>query len=224
MHIHSVALLNGFTETMTPLVHPTHRCCHSDNTSATSARQLWWRCHSCAKSNDRRLQQANLWQAPVVPPDLQDEDTDNEVAERHAMLVHLLSLPPGGCLQLAVLRCGVRYTQRVLGYLHSLSAADRQRPPLLQGPLVAWDEAANSGATMHDLFEKFQLLINYQCQRYELVKRYLTMAEIDWGLPVDDNNYDSNNTAQVRRSVHAALCSIVLFQHQHIKHVISLPH
>jgi hypothetical protein len=47
------------------------------------------------------------------------------------MLGLLLALPPGGSLQLAVLRAGVRYSTRIMGYVHSLSAADKDMPPLL---------------------------------------------------------------------------------------------
>lgn len=96
------------------------------------------------------------------------------------MLGMLLTLPPGGSLQLAVLRAGVRYSQHIMGYLHGLSAADKDQPPLLQGPLVCWDEAALADASAEELHLAFDSLIDYMRSRNPIVQQYLTMAEVDW--------------------------------------------
>ena len=98
------------------------------------------------------------------------------------MLSLLLDLPPGGSLQLAVLRCGVRFAQRCSGYLHMLSAADRERPALLRGPLVAWDEAALANADPEELAAAFNKLIEYLRSSNPIVQRYQTLAERNWGV------------------------------------------
>jgi hypothetical protein len=75
----------------------------------------------------------------------------------------------------------VSYTQRVLGYLHALSAADVDQPPLLRGPLVCWDEGTIHGATAEELCTAFEALIDYIRSSNPLVQKYFTMAERDWG-------------------------------------------
>jgi hypothetical protein len=93
-------------------------------------------------------------------------------------LQQLLSLPPGGALALSVLQCGVRYAHRLLGYVHALSAADAQLPPLVRGPLVAWDGTDVDAA---ELTETLEALIQYLQRRNPVVQRYKTMAERKFG-------------------------------------------
>lgn len=171
----------------------------------------WWCCSSCSRAEGRRKQQEDKWQAPVVPPDAQDPAA--EITEWQSMLGLLLSLPPGGCLQLAVLRAGVRYTQRIQGYLHALSAADKDQPPLLQGPLVCWDEAALADASVDELEVAFNSLVDYLRSRNPLVQQYLTMAERDWPKTPADNQPDMQPppvSTGVRNNAQGAVAACML--------------
>lgn len=168
---------------------------HCRATTPDAEDTYWWCCHACTSSDKRRAEQAQLWQPSVIPAAA--DDPAGEVAQWQAMLGLLLSLPPGGSLQLAVLRCGVRYAQRVQGYLHALSAADKERPPLLQGPLISWDEAAIANASADELEIAFNSLIDYLRSHNPLVQRYLTMAERDWPLTADGDEEQQQPQPQV---------------------------
>ncbi|WIA28669.1 hypothetical protein OEZ86_011205 [Tetradesmus obliquus] len=150
---------------------------------ATAQSSLWWACHSCHGSKTRREHQAQHLQPPVA--DLSSDTAAADIQDWFKNLGLLLTLPPGGSLQLAVLRCGVRYAHRMLGYLHALSAADQDRPPLLRGALVCWDEAAVDGCDAADLAASLDSLITYLRKHNPAVQRYLTMAEQQWGTAQD---------------------------------------
>ncbi len=52
------------------------------------------------------------------------------------LLGMLLSLPAGSALQLSVLQCSVRCTQRLRTYVHALEVA--RNPSPMEGPMVDW--------------------------------------------------------------------------------------
>lgn len=89
----------------------------------------------------------------------------------------MLSMPSGCGLQLAVLRCGVRFAHRIQGYLHSLQPSNSE--PLLRGPLMVWDEDEEVDADA--LSDAFNRLIDYLRASNPIVQRYLTVAEQDFG-------------------------------------------
>jgi len=151
----------------------------SEHVHAFYCCSLWWACQSCHGSKARREHQAQHLQPPVA--DLSSDTAAADIQDWFKNLGLLLTLPPGGSLQLAVLRCGVRYAHRMLGYLHALSAADQDRPPLLRGALVCWDEAAVDGCDAAELAASLDSLITYLRKHNPAVQRYLTMAEQQWG-------------------------------------------
>ena len=107
--------------------------------------QMWWCCQAChtgATGAKRRQKQADDLQPAVVPDDIPEEELQAALQEWRDMLGIMLSLPTGASLQMAVLRCGVRFAQRIKGYLHSLQAGEM--PHILGGPLVNWNPAAVS--------------------------------------------------------------------------------
>jgi hypothetical protein len=120
-------------------------------------------------------------QAPVADVHSDDATAAEQLTDWITNLGLLLTLPPGGALQLAVLRRGVRYAHRLLGYLHALSAADRDFPPLLRGPMVCWDEAAIEGSDAEELATALDSLVTYLRSNNPVVQGYMTMAEQQWG-------------------------------------------
>lgn len=140
--------------------------------------EWWWCCQACNTSSNRKDQQQEKYQAPVV--DQQSTSPLDTITEWRSMLGLMLSLPPGGATQLGVLRCGVRYSQRIMGYMHALSAADKDHPPLLRGPLLVWDEARIAGADATELAETFATLIDYLRSNNPIVQRYLTIMETNF--------------------------------------------
>ena len=153
-----------------------------DNSSSSDSEgSWWWACASCHGSKDRRANMAMHVQAPVVDVHSDDAEAAQQLTDWTTNLGLLLTLPPGGALQLAVLRCGVRYAHRLLGYLHALSAADKDFPPLLRGPLVCWDEAAVEGCDAEELAQALDSLVTYLRSNNPVVQRYMTMAERQWG-------------------------------------------
>jgi hypothetical protein len=103
---------------------------------AKAGPDLYWSCKAChgkdgAKRRDK--QQSHL-QVPVVGPGSALGDTPFELYRQ--LLGMLLALPVGAGLQLSVLRCAVRFAQRVQGYVHALE--NTAEANLLDGPLVNW--------------------------------------------------------------------------------------
>lgn len=146
-------------------------------------------------------------QAPVAEVEADDEASATQLSDWITNLGLLLTLPPGGAMQLAVLRCGVRYAHRLLGYVHALSAADKECPPLLRGPLVCWDEAAVQGADAEELAAALDSLITYLRSNNPVVQRYLTMAERQWGNDTVSAAHVSCRTCSAR----LLLCRTALF-------------
>jgi hypothetical protein len=93
----------------------------------------YWACGTCAGSAARRKKQADYMQASVMDPTKPAEDSTTAWLE---LLGMLLSLPAGSALQLSVLQCSVRFTQRLRTYVHALEVA--HNPSLMEGPLVTW--------------------------------------------------------------------------------------
>ena len=148
----------------------------NSGSSADDEAEYWWACDACNTSTARREQQQSHMQDPVHCP---DADIVPALVEWRQQLLLLLALPPGGATQLAVLRCGVRYAHRMYGYLHALSAADKNRPPLLAGPLIDWDEAWEESADPVQLATAFQSLTTYMRTHNPIVNKYQTMWEVD---------------------------------------------
>jgi hypothetical protein len=96
-----------------------------------------WACGACAGSSKRREEQAQRWQVPIIGPSSALGDTPLDLY--YEMLGMLMALPVGGGLQLSVLRCAVRFAQRVAGYVHVLEP--EVEPNLLGGPLMDWASA-----------------------------------------------------------------------------------
>lgn len=154
----------------------------SDNSDTEGS--LWWACASCRSSKERRAHMAMHVQAPVTDVYDDGDAAAEQLTDWMTNLGMLMTLPPGGALQLAVLRCGVRYAHRLLGYLHALSAADKDFPPLLRGPLVCWDEAAVEDCNAEELAAALDSLTTYLRSNNPAVQRYMTMAERQWGTDV----------------------------------------
>lgn len=148
----------------------------------------WWCCQACNLNQERREYQRMHVQVPVSTASPEDGDAWlQDIAEWRQLLQLLLDLPPGVALQLGVVLCGVRFAQRICGFLHMLSAADVERPPLMRGPLIVWHEAAD--ADVDQLASALQRLIDHLEKTHPAVQRFLTMAERHWspqaaGLPM----------------------------------------
>jgi hypothetical protein len=95
----------------------------------------WWACNACHISRDRRTQQQEHWQAPIVPE--LNPGTVAEVQRWLEMLVLQMSLPAGAALQAAVLKTHVRFSQAARAYVHALEP--NELPALLSGPLITWE-------------------------------------------------------------------------------------
>ena len=59
-----------------------------------------------------------------------------EVARWLQMMTTMYRLPPGVAGDLSVIRCGVQYSNDVMGYVHALQPS--AQPSLLSGPLINW--------------------------------------------------------------------------------------
>ena len=116
-----------------------------------------WACGACRGSTpaavSRRANQLDL-QPSVVPPSATDDaGLAAAIGEWAALASALVALPAGAAMHLAVVRCGVRYAQRIYGYVHTLDPGTS--PDLIQGPLMLWDQQV--GRTNHTACRPVQL-------------------------------------------------------------------
>lgn len=151
----------------------------------------WWCCQTCVGDPPDRQQRVGTRQIPISEWAC-DEARMQDITRWRSMLHRFLHLPPSAPLQLGVLCCRVRFAHRIHGFLHLLSAADQRRPPLLRGPIVAWDEGADGAADGHALSRDLDALVAYLAESNPAVQRFLTMAERLWS---DDADQHTEATA-----------------------------
>jgi hypothetical protein len=107
----------------------------------------YWACQACNAETPagakRRKEQLRL--QPSIVPDACTEPEQHEAAvvDWGKLANMLVSLPAGFGMQLSVLRCSVRFAQRIRGYIHALEPDTA--PPLLRGPLMQWDPEVRTG-------------------------------------------------------------------------------
>ena len=74
----------------------------------------YWICSACANSSKRRSVHAMWWQQPAY--DFDDPNAGDLAREWCKNFKTLVTLPPGAVLMLSLLRCGVRYAKKIMGY------------------------------------------------------------------------------------------------------------
>jgi hypothetical protein len=125
---------------------------------------LWWCCGSC---KDRESREKKMYYNVKMWP---------------SYLRNLLSLQPEQPLLLSVIKCGLRFTQRICGFLciNSFTQA-----PYLLGPLVKWQTGKQ---TMSVLPTALQDIITENISNNPIVRSYVTQLETanapTFGVPI----------------------------------------
>lgn len=128
----------------------------------------YWCCGACRAKRTgakRRRRHADWWQAPVA--DAGSDAFQDQVAEWREQL---------GRLQLAVLRCDVRFAQRLRGFLHTMEPNEREA--LLRGPLVCWDMADVETADEDEAADILSEALRYLLNSSPAVQRHVTQLEL----------------------------------------------
>jgi hypothetical protein len=151
-----------------------------DGPSTSAGGELYWACGACRASAKRRAEQAAWWQAPVfsVPADDAVEGAAAAMEEQlvawRLLLGAVMRLPPGGIMLMGVLQCGVRYAQRICGYVHAALASPAE---VLSGPLICWDPDAATPDAFDAAAGDLALLSEHLTKTHPLAQRNLLMLE-----------------------------------------------
>jgi hypothetical protein len=125
---------------------------------------FWWCCGACSSKESREKRtfyNVKLWPTYVR---------------------NLLSLPPTQPLLLSVMKCGVRFAQRICGFLCTNSIT---QTPYLIAPLIKWPYSKSNTSTLPNALKE---VLHYNLENNPIIRTYVTQIETehapDHGVPI----------------------------------------
>ena len=141
----------------------------------------YWSCEACRRNPARRKEHELWWQVPI-----HDAAGGADAGVVSAWLERfraMITWPAGAILDLAVLRCGVRWVRRLRGYTHS--AAVDGAPDLVSGPLVGWDVKDIAPGASDRIAAEFTGAAAFLRASHPLAQRFTMVHERVFGHPVE---------------------------------------